>query len=93
MHGRRLSTTDIVVVVTDGRSGETVEKVKEWCEKEGLEHRTVEVGEEVGEIPDEKQVLGVTAGGNGTFLEAVDALSPRGIPVLGRSLPRTCLGR
>ncbi len=84
MHGRRLSTTEKIIALASPDSDETLERVQAWASEKRVEVDTVELGESVDEVYEPaKPTLGVTLGGDGTFLEGIKQFTPRGIPQLG----------
>ncbi|WP_440771533.1 inositol monophosphatase family protein [Natronorubrum sp. DTA28] len=84
MQGRRLATTDEIIAIVSPDSDEALASLTEWTEERGLGLATVAVGEDIGDVYDESRAtLGVTLGGDGTFLEGVKTFSPRDIPQLG----------
>ena len=84
MHGRRLSTTEKIIALASPDSDETLERVQAWASEKPVEVDTVELGESVDEVYEPaKPTLGVTLGGDGTFLEGIKQFTPRGIPQLG----------
>lgn len=84
MHGRRLATTDKIIALTSPDSERPLQRLQDWGEGVGIEVAVVELGEEIGDIyePD-RPTLGVTLGGDGTFLEGIKLFTPLGIPQLG----------
>jgi myo-inositol-1(or 4)-monophosphatase len=85
MHGRRLATTERVIAVTSPDSdGEPLARLQAWTDENGLDLRVVELDDEVGDAYDpEEPTLGVTLGGDGTFLEGIKRFAPLGVPQLG----------
>lgn len=84
MRGRRLAAiTDIVAIVSPG-SEETTDRLRQWVSDEGLELTVVTVGDGI-DLDGNQRIgtLGITIGGDGTFLEGIKEFSPRNIPVLG----------
>jgi myo-inositol-1(or 4)-monophosphatase len=85
MHGRRLSTTERVIAVTSPDSdGEPLARLRGWTDENGLDLQVVELDDEVGDAYDPSEpTLGVTLGGDGTFLEGIKRFAPLDIPQLG----------
>ena len=84
MHGRRLATTEKLLVLTSPNSDEPLERVKAWADKNDIEVAAIALGEEIGDAYDpDKPTLGVTLGGDGTYLEGIKRFTPLGIPQLG----------
>lgn len=84
MHGRRLATTDKIIVLTSPDSEEPLARLQSWASDAGIDVAVVELGEEIGDAyePD-RPTLGVTLGGDGTFLEGIKMFTPLGIPQMG----------
>ncbi|SIS03498.1 NAD(+)/NADH kinase [Natronorubrum thiooxidans] len=84
MQGRRLATTDELIAIVSPDSEGPLETLTEWADERGLGLSTVDVGDDIGGVYDESRAtLGVTLGGDGTFLEGVKTFAPREIPQLG----------
>lgn len=84
MHGRRLATTEEIITITSPGSDKVLTKLTQWTDTEGIDLKPVDVGEDIGDIHrPEKATLGVTLGGDGTFLEGIKTFAPRGIPLIG----------
>ena len=84
MHGRRLATTEKLIVLVSPDSDGPLARIENWAADRDIEVSAVELGEELEDTYDPQQpTLGVTLGGDGTFLEGVKRFTPRGIPQLG----------
>lgn len=84
MHGRRLATTDEIITITSPGSDEVLTKLTRWTEERDINLEHVNVGDDIEHVhKPEKATLGVTLGGDGTFLEGIKTFAPRGIPLLG----------
>ncbi|PSP74365.1 inositol monophosphatase [Halobacteriales archaeon QS_3_64_16] len=84
MHRRRLVTTEEIVAIASPDSEGVLERLAEWCDEQGIECKSVAVGEDIESVYEHgRDTLGVTLGGDGTFLEGVRAFAPREIPLLG----------
>ncbi len=86
MRGRRLATTEELIAVVSPTDGSlaVVDRLREWTAENGLGLETVAVGESVADVYDrEAETLGLTVGGDGTFLEGIQQFEPRNVPVLG----------
>ncbi|ELY66643.1 inositol monophosphatase [Natronobacterium gregoryi SP2] len=61
-----------------------VQRLETWADDNGLGLQTVDVGDDIDDVyaPD-SETLGVTVGGDGTFLEGIKQFSPRNVPILG----------
>lgn len=82
MHGASLVATRRLVCVCADPDDPTVDRVRSWADGRDLSVTVVPVGDPV-EIPDPTATLGVSIGGDGTFLESVRAFAPRGVPIVG----------
>jgi myo-inositol-1(or 4)-monophosphatase len=84
MHGRRLATVDNIIVLTSPDGGESLERLQDWAAEKGIDVAVVELGEDIDDAYDPtRATLGVTLGGDGTFLEGIKLFTPLGIPQLG----------
>lgn len=84
MNGRRLATTEQLIVIHSPESDDPLRRVQEVADAHNIEVAAVSVGDSITDIVDPtKEILGVTLGGDGTFLEGVRAFSPREIPFIG----------
>ncbi|MFB6284769.1 MAG: inositol monophosphatase family protein [Halobacteria archaeon] len=84
MHGRRLATTEEIIVIRGADEGDTYGRLENWCKENDVNLKSVEVGESIEEIHrPERQTLGITFGGDGTFLEGIKVFGPRAIPIIG----------
>jgi myo-inositol-1(or 4)-monophosphatase len=84
MNGRRLATTERIIAIHSPNSDEGLQALEESVEEYDMELATVPVGESITDVHhSEKETLGVTLGGDGTYLEGVRAFSPLSIPFLG----------
>ena len=84
MRGRRLATTEHIIAIVSPGSGDVVERLDRWTSENGLKFSTVDVGDDI-DTPwqEDMETLGMTVGGDGTFLEGIKQFAPRGIPLLG----------
>ncbi|ARS90341.1 NAD(+)/NADH kinase [Natrarchaeobaculum aegyptiacum] len=84
MHGRRLATTDEIIAIASPDSDEPLERLRNWADERDVGFAAVGVGDDVGDVYEESRAtLGVTIGGDGTFLEGIKTFAPRNIPILG----------
>lgn len=84
MHPRRLVTTEKIIAIASPNSDDVLEALHEWTREHDVALETVAVGEDIDGLYDKgRDTLGVTLGGDGTFLEGVQAFAPRDIPMLG----------
>ncbi len=86
MRGRRLATIEelLAIVSPTEQSRAVVEQLRSWTAENGLGLKTVAVGESVADVYDpHAETLGITIGGDGTFLEGIQQFEPRGVPILG----------
>jgi myo-inositol-1(or 4)-monophosphatase len=84
MHGRRLATTEQIIALLSPSAGEQFDRLEAWADEKGLDVTAVGLEESVEDVHDpEQSTLGVTLGGDGTFLEGIKRFTPRGIPQLG----------
>ena len=84
MHRRRLVTTENVVAIASPDSDDPLDVLADWATERGIGFDAVEVGEDIDEVYEAgRDTLGVTLGGDGTFLEGVQQFAPREIPMVG----------
>lgn len=86
MKGRRLATLETVIAVVSPaeESREAVERLEAWTRGNGLRVETVPVGQAIDDVYlSSEETLGVTIGGDGTFLEGIQQFEPYGVPILG----------
>ncbi|MFC3958361.1 NAD(+)/NADH kinase [Halovivax cerinus] len=87
MQGRRLATTDEVIAIVSPDAGGALGRLETWCTDRGIGLSTVDVGDDIAAVYDENRAtLGVTLGGDGTFLEGIKTFAPRNVPMLGIDL-------
>lgn len=85
MHGRRLATTTEILCLASQDSDSTVEALESWASSRGIDCTVRPVGASFSEddYTEASETLGITIGGDGTFLEGVREFGPRGISLLG----------
>ncbi|MFB6170389.1 MAG: inositol monophosphatase family protein [Haloarculaceae archaeon] len=84
MHGRRLATTDQILAIVSPDAEEGLERLRGWTDDRDVDLTAAPVGEDVTHAHEaSRATLGVTLGGDGTFLEGIKRFAPRGIPLLG----------
>ena len=84
MQGRRLATTDEIIAIVSPDSEEALERLVDWTNANDVGLATVDVGEDITDVYNRSRAtLGVTLGGDGTFLEGIKTFAPRGVPLLG----------
>lgn len=84
VRGRRLATIEQVVVIVSPDSEDAIERLRRWTTENGLELSVVDVGEDIDTAWDESlETVGMTIGGDGTFLEGIKQFAPRNVPLLG----------
>ena len=84
MHGRRLATTEKLIAVASPDSDEPLSRLRAWADDAGAALSVVALDDDVGDASGPgTPALGVTLGGDGTFLEGVKRFAPLGIPQLG----------
>ncbi|ADB62681.1 inositol monophosphatase (plasmid) [Haloterrigena turkmenica DSM 5511] len=84
MKGRRLATIDEIIAIESPNSDETLARLETWATDRGIGLSTVDVGDDISDVYDETSAtLGVTLGGDGTFLEGIKTFAPRNIPLIG----------
>jgi len=84
MHGRRLATTDRIIALLSPSAEDPLERLGNWASKRNIEVATVTLEESVEAVYDPgESTLGLTIGGDGTFLEGVKRFTPRAVPQLG----------
>ncbi|WP_226042669.1 inositol monophosphatase family protein [Natrinema sp. DC36] len=84
MYGRRLATIEEIIALVSPDSEEELSTLETWADDHEIPVHAVEVGDDIDEVyTPEREYLGVTLGGDGTYLEGVRQFSPRQVPILG----------
>ena len=85
MHGRRLATLDEIVGLAAPESAKIIDMVESWAKSNDIGLTVLDVGEDITDehIEREKTTLGISIGGDGTFLEAARSFAPFQIPLMG----------
>ncbi|MFB6222123.1 MAG: inositol monophosphatase family protein [Haloarcula sp.] len=84
MYGRRLATIEEIIALVSPNSTDELSTLKEWADGHDIPVRAVDVGDDIDEVySPEREYLGVTLGGDGTYLEGVRQFSPKQVPILG----------
>lgn len=85
MYGRRLATIEeVIALVSPDSNKKELAELGAWASKHDIAVRTCSVGEDIDSVYEEgTEYLGVTFGGDGTYLEGVRQFSPKEIPILG----------
>lgn len=87
MAGRRLMTTEQIIAIAVDPEAPVIDELRDWVDENGLYLSVYEVGEDVTEEIDTGiDTIGVTIGGDGTFLEGVRSFASHQIPILGVDL-------
>jgi len=80
MHGTGLVTTEEIVCLYSPGGEDTVERLTEWAETTDIRFTPKPVGDGIEPAPD---MLGLSVGGDGTFLQTLHECAPAGIPLAG----------
>ncbi|WP_435181180.1 inositol monophosphatase family protein [Halorussus sp. AFM4] len=84
MYGRRLATIEEIITLVSPDSDEELAEIEAWADDRDVRVNAVPVGDDIESVyTPGTEYLGVTLGGDGTYLEGVRQFSPRGIPILG----------
>lgn len=84
MHGRRLATTDHIIAVVSPDSETQLDRLRRWATDREIDLDVVDIGDDIKAVyEDARPTLGVTLGGDGTFLEGIKTFAPRGVPIMG----------
>lgn len=83
MQGRRLATTEEVVCLTSDPEDEALQALESWTTTQGIDLTVHEVGSDLERDYADTEALGVSVGGDGTFLEGIRVFAPRQIPLVG----------
>ena len=84
MYGRRLTTIEEIITLVSPNSTDELERLESWAASHDIAVHAVDVGDDVDAVySPEREYLGVTLGGDGTYLEGVRQFSPKQIPILG----------
>lgn len=84
MRGRKLAAIDEIVAIVSPDSEPVTDQLEHWTANHGLELSTVTVGDTIDlEGNHRLGILGLTIGGDGTFLEGIKEFAPRNVPMLG----------
>ncbi len=82
MQARQLATTEKIIAIVSPDVEKTENQLYSWADKRGIDVEIIPVGESV-EIDNKDKILGLTIGGDGTFLEGVKEFSQYEIPIAG----------
>ncbi len=85
MHGRQLSTLEEIIVLSAPGSDDEADEVVSWADTHDVGTTKLDVGADVADdhVDRTKTTMGVTVGGDGTFLEGARAFAAHQLPVLG----------
>lgn len=84
MKARRLATTEEIIAIVSPNSDAALDTLESWTINQDITLKTVAVGEDIEDVyVPERETVGVTLGGDGTYLEGVRVFAPRRIPFLG----------
>ncbi len=84
MRGRRLVTTERIIAIVSSGGEAVLERLEAWATDNGIDIASVSVGESIEDVlSDRGPTIGVTIGGDGTYLEGIKQFAPREIPLLG----------
>ncbi|NHN49505.1 inositol monophosphatase [Halostella sp. JP-L12] len=84
MYGRRLATVEEIIALVSPDCDEELSTLEEWADDHDIPVHVVDVGDDIDPVySPEREFLGVTLGGDGTYLEGVRQFSPKQIPILG----------
>ena len=85
MEGSRLIATEKIIAVSSPGCEDQVEGIRHWASERGIDFLAIETGENFEEVKSEWEGgnVGITIGGDGTFLEGARIFSPRRIPFIG----------
>ncbi len=82
MQARRLATTKKIIGLVSPNADEAEDLLYSWGDKRDIDVETYEVGTDI-DVDDKDKTLGITIGGDGTFLEGIKEFSPQEVPVVG----------
>lgn len=85
MYGTQLATTDQIICIYTKNSQDSLSKISNWCSKKDINIVKKEIGNSVTESDfiDSDTTIGVSVGGDGSFLQGVREFSQYNIPLLG----------
>lgn len=85
MYGTQLATTKEIVCIYTSDSERSVLEIKEWCSENSIDLHLKEIGSELtsDDFTDYQTTVGISVGGDGSFLQAVREFSRHNIPLLG----------
>ncbi len=85
MHGRRLATLNEAICIASDESESAIDRLESWTTTHGIDLTIKDVGEQIheSEFQNARETLGISIGGDGTFLEGVRSFGPNRIPLLG----------
>jgi myo-inositol-1(or 4)-monophosphatase len=73
-----------MIAVASPSSDEPLDRLRSWSDDRGIDLAVVDIGEDIGDVYEpSRATLGVTLGGDGTFLEGIKTFAPRGVPLVG----------
>lgn len=85
MYGNQLAITDKIICIYTDDSEESLSMIRDWCEANDVSMTEREIGEDITEedFTDYRSTLGISVGGDGSFLQGVREFSDHEIPLLG----------
>lgn len=85
MYGTQLAISDQIICIYTENSQDSLRKIDEWCEKNEVEIIKKKIGNSVTkeDFSDNSTTIGVSVGGDGSFLQGVREFSQHNIPLLG----------
>tara|TARA_A100001037_G_scaffold306608_1_gene353275 strand:- start:40845 stop:42509 length:1665 start_codon:yes stop_codon:yes gene_type:complete len=88
MDGNRLIATERLIIISKIGCENQIKEIQDWAIEKGLQISSIQIGDELKDedLVEGGKIVGITLGGDGTFLEGVRLFAPNKIPFVGVGL-------
>lgn len=85
MFGNQLAIVNKIICIYTDNSEESLNKIEYWCDENDIELNKKKIGTQITEndYNNHRTTIGVSVGGDGSFLQGVREFSTHSIPLLG----------